>query len=229
MNEEYHRLHAAGWRFAESGGLAGHLNIRMGREGRALYDSFRAAGVEQLAQQLCGQPLHLAQAIGNLNLPGSCAQDFHIDGAFAAPLLIANVCLVPTDASNGATALVAGSHAAQLSYWRFSRAGWRSRGIAPSANPGDVLLRWSNLWHRGMPNRTAKPRPMAAFTFALGPAGDAARHCTDFDGPLTLFANKYHGHFRKAKELLAVRLPLLDEGLRQARSLLVDHCQRGQR
>jgi hypothetical protein len=29
---------------------------------------------------------------------------------------------------------------------------------------GDVLLRPSTLWHRGMPNRSQAPRPMLAFT-----------------------------------------------------------------
>ena len=29
---------------------------------------------------------------------------------------------------------------------------------------GDVLVRISNVWHRGMPNHTAVARPMLAFT-----------------------------------------------------------------
>jgi hypothetical protein len=30
---------------------------------------------------------------------------------------------------------------------------------------GDVLVRSSNLWHRGMPNKTSTPRPMLGITF----------------------------------------------------------------
>jgi hypothetical protein len=33
---------------------------------------------------------------------------------------------------------------------------------------GDVLVRTSNVWHRGMPNRTATARPMVAFTWEDG-------------------------------------------------------------
>ena len=30
---------------------------------------------------------------------------------------------------------------------------------------GDVILRKSTLWHRGMPNNSRRPRPMMAITF----------------------------------------------------------------
>jgi hypothetical protein len=33
---------------------------------------------------------------------------------------------------------------------------------------GDVLVRTSNLWHRGMPNLTGAPRLMLAFTWEDG-------------------------------------------------------------
>ncbi|MBC2664421.1 phytanoyl-CoA dioxygenase family protein [Novosphingobium flavum] len=217
---EYERLHDAGWRFAGAGRLSGHLNIRMGQDGRALLDAFRAALLDSFVARIAGEPVRLMHAVGNFNLPGSCAQDFHIDGSFNRPILIANLCLVPTDQTNGATELVAGSHLQDLSYWRFARDGWRNKVVAPATSPGDVLIRLSNLWHRGTPNRSAAGRPMAAFSFVperfLAPDDALA----DLDGPITLFANKYYGRWRAAKEILAARLPVLDEALRQTSSLI---------
>ena len=39
---------------------------------------------------------------------------------------------------------------------------------------GDALLRRSTVWHRGMPNRSATPRPMMSLTFGekSAPVGD---------------------------------------------------------
>ena len=68
----------------------------------------------RLIADLAPEPLALAQAAGNLNLPGSAAQDYHIDGDFAERTLIANICLVPTDERNGATALVPASDRAAM-------------------------------------------------------------------------------------------------------------------
>ncbi len=219
---EYERLIAAGWRFAESGARSGHLNLRMGAPGRVLLAAVQEAGLPALVAQLAGGPVMLAQAGGNLNLPGSILQDYHIDGAFDARLTILNVCLVPTDASNGATQLVPASDATRLSYWRFVRDGWAARAVRPALQPGDVIIRPTNLWHRGTPNHSARPRPMAGLIWAPQPPGTAAPVVSELDGPPTLYANKYFGRWRRAKEFTAVRLPWCDHALRLVVSGLRD-------
>lgn len=219
---EYERLLAAGWSFTGSGKLAGHLNIRMGTAGRALLDAFNQTDLPELIRQLAGEPLEFSQAVGNFNLPGSCMQDYHMDGSFDRPIMIANICLVPTDKVNGATELVPESHNVDMSYWRFNRDGWRARAVQPSVQPGDVVIRKSNIWHRGTPNHSSNPRPMAAFSWTPNRLLNGGETCADLDGPLTLFANKYYGRFRKVKEFVAARLPLVDEGLRLSRSLIGD-------
>lgn len=90
---EFERLNNAGWRFRGAGRMAGHLNFRMGYAGRELLEAFRHADLPARLEHLFGEPLSLGQAVGNLNLPGSSAQDFHIDGAFARRILISNICL----------------------------------------------------------------------------------------------------------------------------------------
>jgi hypothetical protein len=218
--DELRRLDQAGRTFSEAGSLAGHLNIRMGELGRALLAQIKAIGIPALVAELAGRPVALRQATGNLNLPGSCMQDFHMDGLFSERLIIANVCLTPTTQANGATELIPASDREELSYWRLTRDGWRKRAIRPALDPGDVLIRPSNLWHRGTPNRSSTARPMAGFIWGPLSAGEEARACPDLDGPLTLFANKYYGRFAKAKEFSAARLPWLDEALRLTQSFL---------
>ena len=219
---EYRRLNEAGWRFASSGRLAGHLNLTLGPSGRALLAGLEAARVPKLINGLCGEPMALAQAAGNLNLPGSNHQNYHIDGIFTARTMIANVCLVATDNSNGATELVAASHQTKLAYWRFRADRWPRRGVRPALSPGDVLLRPSTLWHRGTPNHSAVPRPMAAFVWASAEQVDPLMVERELDGPLTIYGNKFYGRWRKMKEFTAVRLPWLDEAIRLGRSRLTE-------
>lgn len=222
---EYERLLAAGWSFTGSGKLAGHLNIRMGTAGRALLDAFSMTGLPELIAQLADEPLEFSQAVGNFNLPGSCMQDYHMDGSFDRPIMIANICLVPTDKVNGATELVPESHHAAMSYWRFNRDSWRARAVQPAVQPGDVLIRKSNIWHRGTPNHGNSPRPMAAFSWTPRRFLNDGDICADLDGPLTLFANKYYGRFRKVKEFIAARLPMVDEAVRLGKGWLADRGQ----
>lgn len=219
---EYRRLTDAGWSFTSSGRLAGHLNLAQGPSGRELLKGLEEAGVPRLIADLAPEPLALAQAAGNLNLPGSAAQDYHIDGDFAERTLIANICLVPTDERNGATALVPASDRAAMPYWRFRSERWAARAVRPALQPGDVLIRPSTLWHRGTPNLSDQPRPMAAFVWADAAKVDPAAVERELAAPLTIYGNKYYGRWRRAKEFATVRLPWFDEGLRLARSVLFE-------
>ena len=56
--------------------------------------------------------------------------------------------------------------------------------------PGDALIRISTLWHRGMPNRTATPRPMLAFTWEDGGSKLDDPYAVH-DGKITFLPNRY--------------------------------------
>ena len=89
--------------------------------------------------------------------------------------LVVNVPLVDVSAENGSTEIWPGTHQdtsvsiqddikvspADLEKWR---------AIAPPIQPqvlaGGILIRDIRLWHAGMPNRTAQPRPMIAMIHA---------------------------------------------------------------
>ncbi len=209
---------------ALAGSLAGHLNFSMGPGGRELLALVEAAGIPSLLARLAGEPLVLAQAAGNLNLPGSVHQNYHIDGEFARRSMIVNLCLTATDDSNGATELVPASHRHELGYWRFRRQGWAARAIRPALAVGDVLIRPSNLWHRGTPNRSEFPRPMAAFVWTPPAFLGSYDAEAELSGPLTISGNKFYGRFARLKEVVAVKQPWLDEGIRLGRSWLAERA-----
>ena len=93
-------------------------------------------------------------------------------------------------------------------------------------NQGDIVLRMSTLWHRGMPNRSDVPRPMMAVTF--GEIDDpAADPFAVNDGEIEFYPNWYNtsrlGQLRErtfvaaADQLLGVPLRALavrQQGLR---------------
>ena len=76
--------------------------------------------------------------------------------------------MVDTVVENGAIDLLPGTQKKFYPFWRFTleRAPKRSKRI--EMKQGDVLIRSSNLWHRGMPNLSKNPRPMMALTWEDG-------------------------------------------------------------
>ena len=114
---------------------------------------------------------------GNTNCPGSARQHLHMDGRHTtapgepvAPTTAVVVNIPPggMDNGNGAIELWPGSHRVAV----HSRQGVLSameaerRAECPPENPrtapGDVLIRDVRLWHRGVPNRSPRPRHMIA-------------------------------------------------------------------
>jgi len=95
-------------------------------------------------------------------------QHYHADRPFTNDFPIVNVAVVDTDLVNGAIDVLPGTHRKFEPFWRMAmRGAWRD-STRISMKQGDVLVRTSNLWHRGMPNRSQLPRPMLAFTWEDG-------------------------------------------------------------
>ena len=104
----------------------------------------------------------------NFNLPNSVTQHYHADRDFTRAFMIANVAVVDTVVENGAIELIAGTHKKFYKYWRFAVERPYRNSIRIPMKQGDILVRTSNVWHRGMPNRTAVARPMLALTWEDG-------------------------------------------------------------
>ena len=145
--------------------------------------------VNAVAATVFGAEPRLTFYNGNTNCPGSVHQRLHMDGRHAtapgepiAPTssLVVDIPPVATHAGNGAIELWPGSHRvgvygdsrvapAQEEARRCERA-----PISPHTEIGDVLIRDTRLWHRGVPNRSARPRHMIALILSR-PNGDATR------------------------------------------------------
>jgi Phytanoyl-CoA dioxygenase (PhyH) len=163
--DELDRSQRAGALFAGGGAISGHLNCFPGEGSRFAYDALSERGIVELTKTLAPTAFGNLRVGCNMNLPGSTAQHYHMDGIFTEDFMIVNVAVVDTDLVNGAIDLVPGT---QKKFYRFCEfaAGRVDRGSTRMPlEQGDVLIRTSRLWHRGMPNKASIPRPMLAFTF----------------------------------------------------------------
>jgi hypothetical protein len=186
--QAYRRVGDAGLPFVGGGRTSGHLNCFPGAESRFVYDTLEQRGVFELVRRLSRAPLRKPNIGCNFNLPGSHEQNDHVDGDPARPFYVVNVAAVDTTLENGAMEILSGTHSSTHEYWRLLLAGYPRRRVP--MNQGDVLVRISTLWHRGMPNRTQTPRPMLAFTWEDG--GSTKDDPYDVHGgAITFLPNRY--------------------------------------
>jgi hypothetical protein len=186
---EFSRVMASGQLFSGGGSISGHLNCFPGSESRFAYDALEESGLIHFIKTVFPKANRLPNVGCNFNLPKSVVQHYHADRNFLDHFVIANVAVVDTDVTNGAIDLIPGTHRKFYKYWRFvlERA-YRGTVRVPMAR-GDVLLRSSNMWHRGMPNDTNQPRPMLAFTWEDG--GSAREDPFSFNDGQILFRENW--------------------------------------
>jgi Phytanoyl-CoA dioxygenase (PhyH) len=162
---EFDRLMETGLGFQGGGLMSGHLNCFPGERARFVYEELRDAGIIDLVRSYRPDLADAVRPTLNFNLPGSVAQHYHVDDAFLKEFLICNVAVVDTDLVNGAIDLLPGTNRRFLKFWRYALERTYRLTTRVPMERGDVLVRKSTLWHRGMPNRSTTPRPMMAITF----------------------------------------------------------------
>jgi hypothetical protein len=151
-------------RFQGGGLLSGHLNCYPGVVARGVMNELKDNGTLEMLQKLCPTDPKQTRWGCNFNLPGSVVQHYHIDGLFVESYPIVNVAIVDTDLVNGAIDVIPKTHKRFYKYWEFA-AGRVSRNAKRiQMKRGDVLIRLSTVWHRGMPNKSQRARPMLALT-----------------------------------------------------------------
>jgi ectoine hydroxylase-related dioxygenase (phytanoyl-CoA dioxygenase family) len=165
---EFERQKQSGELFRGGGLVSGHLNAFTGAQSRFVYETLQERGIIDLVQSMTSQPLAEPNVGCNFNLPGSVAQHYHMDRTFTHEFMIVNIAVVDTDIANGAIQLIPGSHKKFYPYWKFQLDRLPSHSIRLPMSQGDILIRVSNLWHRGMPNFTNVGRPMMALTWEDG-------------------------------------------------------------
>ena len=137
---------------------------------------------------------------GNTNCPGSTTQRLHMDGRHATlepePVsptssVVIDIPPGPMNKANGAIEIWPGSHLVRppgggprVSDELEASRRAIERPIQAETQVGDVLIRDTRLWHRGVPNRSDRPRHMIALIVSDGrlPVGgklDFQKGCED--------------------------------------------------
>ena len=137
---------------------------------------------------------------GNTNCPGSTTQRLHMDGRHATlepePVsptssVVVDIPPGPMNKANGAIEIWPGSHLVRppgggprVSDELEASRRAIERPIQAETQVGDVLIRDTRLWHRGVPNRSDRPRHMIALIVSDGrlPVGgklDFQKGCED--------------------------------------------------
>ena len=133
--------------------------------------------------------------------------------------MIVNVAVVDTDLQNGAIDVVPGTQSKFYKFWRFALERPHRNNARLPLKQGDVLVRTSNLWHRGMPNLTSVARPMVALTWEKGGSTKMTRN-RDEDGKITFRTNWYRTNFLgRLRERTFVAAPITYSSYRFVRSL----------
>lgn len=207
---------ASGAMFRGGGNLSGHLNCFPGECSRFVWETVRDSGVFDFVQSMAPGPLRMPNIGCNLNLPGSSAQNEHQDGYAETPFMIVNVAAVDTDNVNGATELLVNTHRQIAKYWEIVMQGPERR--RPTLRQGDVVIRTSTLWHRGMPNLSDIPRPMLAFSWEEG-GSKLADPYKAHDGQITFLPNRFRTDLKgRLIERAFVAAPRLGSAVHIARS-----------
>lgn len=216
IRQAFERARASGTLFDGGGMISGHLNCFPGAGTRRVYDELERVGVLELLRRLDPRAVRLPNIGCNMNLPGSNPQNRHIDGYAASAFGIVNVAAVDTNLENGAMEVLPGTSRREYKYWQLVVEG--PKAVRPTLSAGDVVIRTSALWHRGMPNLSARPRPMLAFTWEDGGSqldDPFAQH----GGEIRFFPNRYQPtRLGRLRERAFVAAPSIPSAYRFVRS-----------
>jgi ectoine hydroxylase-related dioxygenase (phytanoyl-CoA dioxygenase family) len=168
LKQAFEDAKSSGKLLAGGGTISGHLNCFPGEASRFAYQALEQHGIVDLVKVLFPKATRLPNVGCNFNMPHSVAQHYHADRNFLDYFMIANVAVVDTTIQNGAIDMIPGTHKKFYKYWRFAMERASRNSTRIEMKQGDVLVRTSNVWHRGMPNFTEAPRPMLAFTWEDG-------------------------------------------------------------
>jgi hypothetical protein len=220
LSREFDAASKSGALFSGGGLVSGHLNCFPGAGARFAYDTLQERGIIDLIKELDPRVVRMPNVGCNFNLPGSHTQHYHLDRPYTRDFMIANVAVVDTNVENGAMEVVPGTHRRFYKYTQFVLERRHRDAVRVPMNRGDVLIRSSNVWHRGMTNLTSVPRPMLAMTWEDG--GNDHADPFGVDGGKIRFLPNWFKPTRlgRLRERLFVKVPITYSALRFARSLL---------
>ena len=142
------------------GRILGHINYYPAADMDLLSTILRDRGIGDLVRSVLGGDCRVRAVVGNVNLPGSRYQPDHIDGNLKRDFLLLNVPLGDVDETNGAIELYPATHRTNYSFAEFRKYRRTRSASRVNTRSGDLIFRYPNVWHRGTPNRSARPRFM---------------------------------------------------------------------
>jgi len=154
--------------FENMGGFkSGNLNIYPGRYGKDILKLLFEKKFKDFFNFITGDDIdkYKIQLGGNLNLPKSKNQLFHIDGPWNPRMLILNIATTQIDISNGPMEVYEKSHNKNYPYWKFHIKKFFIKKKIIKLNYGDILFREHRLWHRGTNNNSENHREMIGIMF----------------------------------------------------------------
>ena len=216
---EFDRAKQTGTLFSGGGLMSGHLNCFPGIGARFIYDALCDRGVIGLIKEIEPTANKMPNIGCNFNLPGSVTQHYHADREFTRAFMICNIAVVDTVVENGAIELIPGTHKEFYPYWKFVTGRHIRNAIRVPMKQGDIMVRTSNVWHRGMPNRTQVARPMIALTWEDG----GSNHVDPFaveNGDIKFRPNWFKPtKMGRIREQLFVKVPVTYSAFRFVNSL----------
>ena len=219
LSKEFDEARRSGRLMAGGGTISGHLNCFPGEEARFAFEALEKHGIIDLIRILEPQATRMPNVGCNFNMPQSVAQHYHADRNYLNYFVIANVAVVDTTIQNGAIDMIPGTHKKFYKYWRFALERVARKSLRIEMKQGDVLVRTSNVWHRGMPNFTDAPRPMLAFTWEDGGSKNADPFAID-GGKIAFKQNWYRPTpLGRLRERIYVAAPFTYSAYRVATSL----------
>lgn len=142
----------------------------------------------QISIAVLDEQAYLSFYNGNTNFPGSEVQHVHLDNphlwpdaehATPAYSLVVNIPTSECTLKNGAIELWPGTHniclAGAPDEQQISKRRARRPPVRVLTEKGDLMIRDARLWHRGIPNKSDRPRYMIALVHVVGWMAKAGR------------------------------------------------------
>lgn len=155
---EYESARPLPWR--GGGKWFGHVNYSPSLSCPIIEDITSNDRIRGVLNLTLGKDYKIVGFGGNVNLPGSKYQPAHADGWLGTDFLVINIPLGRVTEQNGSTEVWPRTHQQKLTISEFNSCPRESARL--NSSPGDVIIRYSNLWHRGTPNRSPEARFMLA-------------------------------------------------------------------
>jgi hypothetical protein len=136
----------------------GHINYVPPPTSQIFREIASNGEIRKILDHALGKDFKIVGVGGNANLPGSRFQPAHADGWLGTDFLVVNIPLGEVTEYNGSTEVWPGTHQEKLTISKFNAI--RRPSVRLNTSPGDVIIRYSNLWHRGTPNKSSDVRVM---------------------------------------------------------------------